>query len=280
MSDLPPPAPPAPAGAPAPPGAPTPARPPAPSGGGNVLKWVLIGCGGVTVLGVLMVVGLSLFVWSKAKEAGYDHELMKRNPQLAAAKIAIVSNPDVELVSIDESKSTLTVKDKKSGKVTTVNLQQAMDGGWSFETVGEDGKAELVEFQATPSGSAEDPGKLQVTTKDGVMTYGGKTVETPEWLPLYPGAKAQSLMSNQTADRVQGMFSQQTPDGAEQVAAFYKEKLEASGFKLKQSTFQQDQKTVISLQTEKDAANRSVILSIMQETGKPTTASIQFNALK
>ncbi|GMV81268.1 MAG: hypothetical protein AMXMBFR7_24520 [Planctomycetota bacterium] len=275
MSDLPPPAP----THPAPPRAPTPARPPASSGGGNVLKWVLIGCGGITVLGILMVVGLSLFVWNKAKEAGYDHDLMKRNPELAAAKIAVVSNPDVDLVSIDENKRTLTVKDKKSGKVTTLNLQQVMEGSWSFETVDAEGNAEHVEFKATPGG-AEDPGKLQVTTQEGVMTYGGKTVETPAWLPLYPGAKAQSLMSNATADRVQGMFSQQTPDSAEQVAAFYKEKLEASGFKLKQSTFQQDQKTVISLQTEKDAANRSVILSIMQETGKPTTASIQFNALK
>src|SRR5688572_24148707 len=81
---------------------------------GGPLKWVLLGCGGFILIGVIVVGSLLYFGYQKAKQAGFDPDLMQRNPALAAAKIAMMNNPDVEYVSIDESKNTITVKDKKT----------------------------------------------------------------------------------------------------------------------------------------------------------------------
>src|ERR1700694_1807754 len=76
--------------------------PPLPPKKSNVLKWVLIGIGACFMLVVVAVVGLGLFVAQKAKQAGLDPDLIKKSPALAAAKMMVAANPDVEMVSADE----------------------------------------------------------------------------------------------------------------------------------------------------------------------------------
>src|SRR5262245_33463832 len=83
---------------------------------GGVLKWVLIGCAGFLVIGIIAVGSLFYYGYNKAKQAGIDPGLMQRNPALALAKIAIKNNPDVEYVSDNETNNTITVRDKKTGK--------------------------------------------------------------------------------------------------------------------------------------------------------------------
>src|SRR5688572_2427916 len=83
---------------------------------GKALMWTLIGCGGFLLIGVIAVVAIGWYGYGRMKQAGFDPELMQRNPPLAAAKLAIGLDNEKELISIDEKNNTLTVKDKKSGK--------------------------------------------------------------------------------------------------------------------------------------------------------------------
>src|SRR6476620_5366378 len=62
--------------------------PPAPKKGGGALKWILIGVG-FLVLCIVLFVGASLYFVSRViKNAGFDPELMRRNPGLALARMA------------------------------------------------------------------------------------------------------------------------------------------------------------------------------------------------
>ena len=112
--------------------------PPPPQKKSKVWVWVLAGCGTFIVIGVIAVFLGGYFVWNKAKEAGLDPELMQKKPALAAAKLMVATNPDVELVSVDEEKGLITVKDKKTGKTVTVNLDEVNSGKITFKGEGKD----------------------------------------------------------------------------------------------------------------------------------------------
>src|SRR5262245_9254537 len=94
---------------PPPPGAPP--QTPAKKGLGP-LGWILIGCGGLVVI-CMMAAGACFFV------AKRQVDKFQKNPTLAAAELAARLNPDVEVVSKDEDKGTLTIKNKKTGEVGT-----------------------------------------------------------------------------------------------------------------------------------------------------------------
>ncbi|MBI3830918.1 MAG: hypothetical protein HY291_15470 [Planctomycetes bacterium] len=248
-----------------------------PKKGSNVLLFILLGCGGIVLLGVLVMAAVGYFVYSKAKDAGIDPGLMKRNPPLAAAKIAVMNNPDVELVGIDENKSTITYKDKKTGKTVTVNASEIQNGKWSVHSVDADGKTENVETNVKPEG---ENGQVTVKSDKGTVTYGGGKVDAPAWIPAYPGGTAKSIMSTKTDESNAGMFSVQTDDAPQKVAAFYKSALEKSGFKVTESTFSADKTTQITLGTEKSEDGRNLLVVIVQEEGKPVTVSLSYEEKK
>ena len=75
------------------------------------------------MLGATAMCGLAgYFIMHKAKEAGLDSGLLSKNPFYAAAKMAATVNPDVETVTTDDSNGTITVRDKKTGKTTTLKF--------------------------------------------------------------------------------------------------------------------------------------------------------------
>ena len=74
----------------------------------NILLWIL---GGFVVLmiGVTAMCGLGgYFLMRKAKQAGFDSDLLTKNPAYAAAKMAVTLNPDVETVTSDDGSGTIT----------------------------------------------------------------------------------------------------------------------------------------------------------------------------
>src|SRR5215467_1530395 len=111
-----------PAATPQPPAGSPPPAPPAKGSGAKVLMWVLGGCATIAVLGILVVTGLVWYGVHKAKQAGLDPDLMKKNPVLAIAKLSVATNPDTEMVSSDDSSGTIVVRDKKTGKVSTMKV--------------------------------------------------------------------------------------------------------------------------------------------------------------
>ena len=65
-----------------------PAPQPAPKKKISPIVWILGGCGVFVVLAILVVIAGGLFVFNKAKQAGLDPELMRKNPALGAAVLA------------------------------------------------------------------------------------------------------------------------------------------------------------------------------------------------
>ena len=101
------------------PGGTAPAPLPAPqkSSGVTILLWVVGIIVGLTLLSFGSCAVIGFYAMHKVKQAGFDSELMKKNPGYAAAKMAVTMNPDTEIVSSNDSAGTIVVRDKKTGKV-------------------------------------------------------------------------------------------------------------------------------------------------------------------
>src|SRR5260370_8159866 len=87
----------------------------------NTLAWVLGGLGGCLVLVIICVAGIAFFLAHKAKEAGLDTDLIKKNPALAAAKLMVAANPNVEMVSGNEGRQEIPIRHQHTRKNYTLN---------------------------------------------------------------------------------------------------------------------------------------------------------------
>jgi hypothetical protein len=174
------------------------------------LVWVLVIVLGLFVLGVISVVGTGLFLVHKARQAGFDPELMKQNPGLAITKMIASANPDVDVLNTDEGAGKITVRDKKTGKVVTMTFDDAKNGKFSFSAQGDDGKTASLEI-----GAGAD--------------------KLPSWVPAYPGAKVEGAFAvNPNGDQATGgSFGFTTSDASAQVIAFYQDKCKELGLEVK-----------------------------------------------
>jgi hypothetical protein len=180
--------------------------------------WVAVGCGAILLICAIAFVVLGWWATHKLKGVAEDWQ---KNPA-KAAEFMIKMNPDLEVVSTDDAKGTLTIRDKKTNKTVTVNLEQIKNGKIEFEADGQ---------KATFGG---DQNGMTVTGPDGKATVGtGASAERPSWVPVYPGSTdPQSLMSVSNDQEKSGSFSFTTSDTAQKVSDYYKEQLTTAGLKV------------------------------------------------
>ena len=202
----------------APPNVPTPQK----SSGSKVLLWVIGIIVGLVVLAMGSCAVIGFYAMHKVKQAGFDSELMKKNPGLAGAKMAVAMNPDVEIVSSDDKAGSIVVRDKKTGKVVTMKFDAQKK---SMVIVDENGQTST--FTASGEGSN---GTVEVNGPQGTVKIGGNADKAPAWVPQYPGSSPQSTMSSSTANEQTGSFAFTTGDAAEKVIAFYGDALKSAGF--------------------------------------------------
>jgi hypothetical protein len=208
------------------------------------LVWILGAVVGVFVLVGILVVGAGLFVAHKAKNAGFDSALAEKNPALAAAKVMASLNPDVEIVNIDEDKGLLTIKDKKTGKVLTMNAEDVKNGKM---TISDESTGEKVTFGANSA------------------------VQLPAWLPSYPGSKPEGTFSASGSGNEGGMAHFKTSDAGPKVLAFYQDALKSAGFKIT-STFSGDSGDAKGgLVSAEDTANRRTVMVTVSSSGADGT---------
>ena len=225
---------------------PPPVPPVAPPKKSNVFKWVLIGVGACFMLFVIAVVGLGLFVAHKAKQAGLDPDLIKRSPALAAAKLMVAANPDVEMVTADEGKQEMTVRDKKSGKVYTMSFEDAKNGKFTMK---EDGKTTL--------------------------TVGGKA-KVPSWVPDYPGSDPQGAFSAQGDDGSGGTFTFKTKDSSDKVVKYYQDQFKASGLNVTSNITNQNGQSAAGMLSAQDESRKHNITVILGVEGGDTTVAVTY----
>jgi len=251
---------------PVPPAAP--AYPPPKKSG--ALKWILIGVGGFFVIVVVCMVGLGLFVVHKAKQAGLDPDLIKKNPSLAVAKMAVTANPNLEVVSTDDGKQEITIRDKQSGKVTTMSFEEAKKGKFVFK---EDGKEALT---ITSSGAN---GTVEMKSADGTVKIGGNA-KVPAWVPDYPGSEPVGSFSAQAKDGDSGNFTFRTKDSSAKVVKFYEDQLQSLGLKLTNNISGQSGVSTGGVLVAQDESNQHTVTVLIGQESSETTVNVTYATKK
>ncbi len=112
------------------------------------LAWIGIGCGGIIVLAVIGVVVFSLMFGGKIKQFAEDAQ---KNPTRAAASMMVkVSAGQIEMVAEDDANKRYTVREKQTGKLTTLYWNEKKN---TMETI----EGDFSAIPAEPSGTVPAP---------------------------------------------------------------------------------------------------------------------------
>ncbi len=234
-----------------------PASVPAASAKMSPLVWVLAGCGGLIVIAAL-VFGLVLFKTRQFVHSAHG------NPAYAVARLMAAANPDLEVLSTDEDRGTMTVRNKKTGETLTVNLKDAQKGKFVFEQNGK--KAEI---NANANG---DKGSFEIKSSEGSMKF-GTNEKTPDWVPVYSGVTPQGVFSAQTAQGATGSFRFTTNDSVDQVRQFYEDALKKAGMKLTTASA-----TGFAMVTGEDTASNRKVVVTASPSGTTTSVGVTYTA--
>ena len=110
----------------------------------------------------------------------------------------------------------LRVHDSKQNKTYIVSFEDAKKGKLTLQEEGKDS----VTLSASGNG---DTGTFDATTKDGSIHIGpGGPVNTPSWLPTYPGSQPKATVTSEDAQRKSAQFTFTTGDSVEKVQSFYR----------------------------------------------------------
>ncbi|MGH9593204.1 MAG: hypothetical protein ACRD5L_08940, partial [Bryobacteraceae bacterium] len=240
---------------PTPPGLPPqfPARPAAQPKSKGPLFWILISLGVLVMVVICAAAVGSYFVYRAAKSAGLDPTLMKNNPGLAVAKLAVAANPDLQTVSEDDGSGAITVRQKSTGDVLTLRFDAEKK---TLVATDKDGKE--VTFRVSGD---KDTGSFEVNTDKGNVKFGASSSNNlPAWVPTYPGSSPQGTFSSQTPEGDQSTYSFKTKDGTEKVLDFYGKELANAG--LQQTTRAAGAAYGGMLTAEDSAKGRTVMITV------------------
>jgi len=202
----------------------------------------------------ILVVGAGFFVANRVKHAGFDSALAQKNPALAAAKVMASLNPDVEVVNVDEDRGLLTIKDRMTGKVITMNADGVKNGRLTF--------------------SDESTGQK--------VTLGANAAaQLPAWLPSYPGSKPEGTFSASGGDGEGGMAHFKTTDAGTKVLDYYQDALKSAGFKITSTFSGNSASSNGGVVTAEDAANRrTVMVTVSSSSGDGTDVALTYGTKK
>jgi hypothetical protein len=234
-------------------------------------KWILIGCLAIVILGVLAFGTCSVFVAKKAKSLTED---FADNPAMAAAEMIVRMNPELELVDKDEDSGTMTIRNKETGEVATLNLEDIKEGRFGWEA---DGKTVTIDGAAAATG---DEGSLITVTDesgDQTMSIGtGSVDQVPGWVPRYPGAEESAPFLMTSGDGLNGTLSFETTDSLAEIQEFYIDELESKGFSVEKTNFSSGDMETAMLSASADD-QRNVMVSITNENAGVTKVGINFS---
>lgn len=240
--------------------------PPAPpkSSGAKILLWIFGGLAALVLLVIVCMAGLGFFLYHKAKSAGMNPELLRKNPALAAAKVVVMSNPDVQLVSSNDSAGTMVVRDKKTGKLMTLKF----DAVSKKMTVTDDqGKTVTATLDA-------NAGTVKMESDEGTVKIGANADKAPSWVPVYPGSAPQNTISVSKAEKQSGTYVCVVKDDAGKVLSYYADQLTAAGMKLTRTISGDDATSGGVLSAEDNG--RTVIVTVSADT-EGTHVSVMYS---
>ena len=210
----------------------------------GVLPKVLIGCASLLVLLGLIA---SLAIWWGARKLRGMAAGAERNPAAFAARLMTAGNPELEVVSQDNDRKTVTIRNRNTGESLTVNAAELEKGNLAFRN-------EKGEQVAIEGNSADGKRGLKVTSRVGTMTIGdgAGALPTSDWVPSYPGAKPVGTVAKKGADGESGM---------------YRPSSRGPGFKVERAGAEGQEGAAGSLNAQHVAEARSVSISAVGADG-------------
>lgn len=233
----------------------------------GVWAWVAIGCVGLLVLGALGVGGA---LWWGARKVSTVAQELANDPTAAIDMMAKI-NPDIEVVERDAAGGKVTIRNKQTGEVVTLDVDDIREGRISFSTAEGETTMQLD----------QEAGTLQVHSEGdngGTLSLGGNT-ELPSWVPTYPGATSEGVYSAETAEQIGGTFSATTADDVDTVFAYFKSQLDGGGYKVSENRFSGPQGTGGMLVGE-SADGRQTLTYTLQSSGGQTQVSGMYSQKK
>jgi len=201
------------------------------------IVWILVSVACIVVLGFIVVAGTTFFLVRK----------VSRNPGLAMAKLVTTFNPDAEVLKTDEDAGTITVRDRKTGQVVTMNFDDVRKGG-------------RIRFSAR-----DEAGKT------ATMEIGSSDSKMPSWVPNYPGtnAKPQLTIKGNSNDEGEeaGSVTFTTSDAPAKVMDFYQDKIREAGMKVNLTTHTGEGGMLVAA----DEANHRGLTVIVTQSGSEGT---------
>ncbi len=239
------------------------------------LAWVGIGCGVIVLLTIIGLIALGGYAVHKVKQAGFDPALWKKNPTAAAAKIVTTMNPDVEVVSTDNDSQTITLKNKKTGKTVTVDLQDIKDGKFRF--FDDKGKESTISINTGSDKKGEESGTMNIKTSEGNLNIstGSNASKLPKWVPLYKDIVPQHVMVMSADKGTTGGYSIVVQDSVEIAAALMEKELKDNGFTVSKNSYTMNDKKMVNMSGQK-GGNTSINV-IVTNTDKGTGVNITFS---
>lgn len=268
-----------------------PAAAPAKTGSGaKVFLWIFGGCVGIVLIGIICFAAISFFVIHKVRQAGLDPDLMQKNPVLAVAKLSVATNPDLDMVSSNDASGTIVVRNKKTGKTSTMKVDPDRK---IMVITDEDGKT--VTMKLDPSTNrlvvTDDKGKtatitadqkagtVEIKGEDGSLKLGGVADKPPAWVPAYPGSNPTANFSASSNLEQTGNFSFVTSDSSDKVVSFYADALKNAGLTVSQTTTSSNGKVSGGVTGTSDADKRSIIVAFDAENDG-THVNVTFSVKK
>ena len=207
--------------------------------------------GGFAALVFLLIVagaGIGFFLMHRAKQEGLNPELIRKNPSLAVAEMEVIRNPDVQLISSNDSAGIMVVRDRKTGKKTTLKFDP------------EKKMMVSVEDRGKPSEAPVDSNAAKVEVNDGntSVKIGGDAGNLPAWLPVYPGAAPQNTASVNENGKQSGTYVFASSDSTEKILSYYSDQLTAANMKLTRAASGSDSGVVTATQ---DDTGRTIVVT-------------------
>jgi len=227
--------------------------------------WVLVGCLGLFVIcGVIFGVA-TFFIAKKAK--GFVEE-MAENPVKKSVEMMVRMNPDLELVSTDDEAETMTIKDKKTGEVSTFNWSDIQNGKMTFES---DGKSVTID------GSEAGQGRMTVQDENGESTFsmGGGAEGVPSWFPAYHDASEVAVLVNANQNGQQStIWTFKSGDEPPALLAFYQQNLVGDGWEV--TVNNNTGATNGSLEGKKTDGAKTINMVVTKNSGEPSQAMVTY----
>ena len=244
---------------------------PAPKKGLSGLAIAGIGCGGLIVLVIIAVFILAGKACTKINEVAGDFQ---KNPAKAAAMLALKFNPEVEVVSTDDTKNEITIRTKKDGKTMTMSFEDVANG--KFTMTDSEGKTVTID-----GSNAANGGGIVMKGPDGETVIGGtSTKPLPAWVPAYPGLTVQQGgMTSEQNGKVTGVSLAESADPVTKVKDFYEAKLKEAGFTTEANVASVNGADSANVSGSKDTPSQKVNIVITATDGK-TTVAIQYEGAK